>query len=78
MTKNPLTMKVDGLEYGITFERRRYGKTTFTWVSVQPSQGTLFDLGDPWPVLNPKRTEIEAAIRNAETHRSNPAHQVRT
>ena len=49
----------------IWFTRRRYGKTTFTWVQVDIG-GTLRDLGDPWPCITPKRTEMEESLRVLE------------
>jgi hypothetical protein len=45
----------------LAFTRRRYGKTTYTWVFVW--DGTQWvDLGDPWPVLSPKHSELKEAI----------------
>lgn len=43
------------------FTRRRYGRTTFTWVHVE-IDGELVDLGDPWPCITPKRKDMEAAL----------------
>lgn len=78
MTKNPLTFEVDGLQYNISFERRRYGTTTYTWVYATPQNGTpSFDLGDPWPCITPKRAEIEASIRNEENRRKSSSDLVR-
>ena len=51
------------------FTRRRYGKTTFTWVQVDVD-GDLVDLGDPWPCITPKRVEMEAALRGMIEFRS--------
>lgn len=45
----------------IWFTRRRYGRQTYTWVHVLVN-GQLVDLGDPWPCINPKRSEIAREI----------------
>lgn len=54
-------------EYSVGFERRRYGPrsspTFYTWVYLQTGPDGWESLGDPWPVLNPKRAEILEAIR---------------
>ena len=76
MTKTPLRFSVDGLEYDIHFERRRYGTQFYTWVIARGESGRL-DLGDPWPCVIPKRTEIEAAIRHAENRRKSSPDSVR-
>lgn len=49
----------------VWFTRRRYGTRTFTWVQTDIG-GTLRDLGDPWPCITPKRTEMEDAMRRLE------------
>jgi hypothetical protein len=53
---------VDGV--AVSFERRRYPGTTFTWAHAFIG-GEWISLGDPWPCLNPKTTELrrEIAIR---------------
>jgi hypothetical protein len=43
-----------------TFERRRYGKTTYTWAFLVDGSKRI-SLGDPWNCLNPKRLELEEA-----------------
>lgn len=59
---------VDGVVYCGWFTRRRYGRTTFTWIRVHtPGKpwGDEVDVGDPWPCINPKRAEmaVEVAVR---------------
>ena len=52
---------------GITYdyERRRYGRTTYTWVTAVLPDGTRLSLGDPWPCLTPKRSEVAYFTRLA-------------
>lgn len=54
-------------EHSVSFERRRYGPrsspTFYTWVYLQTGPDEWEPLGDPWPVLNPKRSEILEAIQ---------------
>lgn len=46
----------------VTFSRRRYGTTTYTWGFIEV-EGTSYQLEDPYPaVIFPKR-EIEHSIR---------------
>jgi hypothetical protein len=45
----------------LSFERRRYGRTTYTWVYVN-LDGRWVSLGDPWPCVTPKRSEIREAV----------------
>lgn len=48
----------------VSFERRRYyGKQTFTWAYLKHADGTFESLGDPWPCVTPKRSELETEIR---------------
>jgi len=42
------------------FSRRRYGNTTYTWVSVKVGD-RFVSLGDPWPCVVPKASEVIAA-----------------
>lgn len=62
-----MTKPVNIGEYSVAFERRRYGPrsspTFYTWVYLQTGPDDWVSLGDPWPVLNPKRSEILDAIR---------------
>ncbi len=58
------TITVDGQT--LEMERRRYGETTYTWVYLV-AHGNRLQLGDPWPVLNPKRTEIREALAEVAT-----------
>lgn len=53
------------LGYQVYVERRRYGRTTYTWLYID-IDGERTQLGDPWPCITPKRTEIEDAIRYLE------------
>jgi hypothetical protein len=46
----------------LRFERRRYGRTTYTWVYVKLN-GEWVSLGDPWPCITPKMSEIATAIQ---------------
>jgi hypothetical protein len=41
--------------------RRRYGDTTFTWVSVQVN-GQWVSLGDPWPCITPPKEQLRKQI----------------
>lgn len=46
------------------FTRRRYGKTTYTWAEVKYGDRWL-SLGDPWPAVNWRRSELIKAAENA-------------
>jgi hypothetical protein len=50
--------------------RRRYGRTTFTWVSVALPDGATVEAGDPWPVLTPRRNEEDHALTAAWNKRA--------
>jgi hypothetical protein len=39
------------------YHRRRYGRTTYTWVTAVVD-GVRIELGDPWPCLKPPMREI--------------------
>ena len=47
-------------------ERRRYSNRTFTWLHVKLGNGEneadWIQLGDPWPCITPKRSEIVSAV----------------
>jgi len=59
--------------YDITFERRHYGKQTYTWVYVQfDNETTWYSLGDPWPCLTPRRVELHNAVLTVAQHVSSP------
>ena len=49
------------------FDRRRYGNTTYTWVEVKHNDEWL-SLGDPWPCVTPKRSELKQAAIAAINH----------
>ena len=54
---------VDGIQ--VTFQRRRYGRTTYTWVYANINADTSLGcecLGDPWPCIAPPITEIRRAL----------------
>ena len=50
---------IQGIE--VFAERRRYSDRTFTWLSAKVGEEYI-DLGDPWPCITPKRSEVEQAI----------------
>ena len=52
------------MEYQFDFARRRYGNTTYTWAYVMHN-GQRLSLGDPWPCVRPKQSELEAAAKEA-------------
>lgn len=49
-------------DYELKMTRRRYGQQTFTWVEVRLGDEWV-SLGDPWPAVTPKRSEVEVAIK---------------
>jgi hypothetical protein len=52
---------IDGVP--LNFTRRRYGKTTFTW--VEAFDGLAWrSLGDPWPAITPAANQIREAVKN--------------
>lgn len=60
---NPTSIRVNGTTYLLRVRRRRYNNTTYTWVSAQgPEDPTPRELGDPWPCITPKVSEIAAEI----------------
>ena len=63
MSGSTVGVSLAGITY--QFARRRYGRTTYTWVTAVLPDGTQLDLGDPWPCLTPKRAEMEDATRRA-------------
>lgn len=56
---------VDGVELSVS--RRRYGNSTYTRVSARLNEGEPWnqwvDLGDPWPCVTPKLSEVRDALR---------------
>ena len=46
----------------LTYKRRRYGTTTYTWVTLHV-EGEEITLGDPWPCIVPKSSEVEHAVK---------------
>lgn len=56
--------------YEISFTRRRYGKTTFTWTHVKIGDHWQ-ETGDPLQKIQPSKTDIEAAIKRARRETKN-------
>lgn len=53
----------------VTFERRRYGRTTYTWAYLHLGNKKI-GLGDPWPgVMWPKRV-LQEEIATAKAQRA--------
>lgn len=46
------------LEFKLT--RRKYGHKTYTWAYVLYN-GAWVSLGDPWPCITPKKSELHTA-----------------
>lgn len=55
-----VNMEVGG--YPLNFQRRRYGKKMFTWVSFFDGSEWI-SLGDPWPSIMVSTSEILDAIK---------------
>ncbi len=54
------------VELTFSFHRRRYGKKQFyTWAYIKGPDGSPLSLGDPWPCVNPKKSELIEAARIA-------------
>ena len=54
---------IDGIQ--VTFTRRRYGRQTYTWAHANINADTSLGcepLGDPWPCMTPKISELRAAL----------------
>jgi hypothetical protein len=50
-------------EYGeITFERRRYGRKTFTWAYLWVDKETPEQLGDPAPSLTFPKADLDEEL----------------
>lgn len=56
-----MRVTVGGVAYEVTFTRRRYGSTTYTWAYVQVGAQRL-PLGDPWPGVNWPRKELTSEV----------------
>ena len=50
-------MKGEIMAHKIEFERRRYGKATFTWIFVDGKP-----VGDPIQKIRPSKADIEARL----------------
>ena len=49
--------------YHVAFHRRRYGRTTYTYLLAGFDGEPARELAcDPWPCLSPKRAEIHAEV----------------
>lgn len=46
----------------IIFNRRRYGRTTYTWATLIIDGDKTFSLGDPWPGINWPKKVLTAEI----------------
>lgn len=57
-----------GNGYELQYHRRRYGTVTYTWVYAV-IDGDLVQLGDPWPAVVPKKSEVAAAVAEAVAQR---------
>ena len=57
------SMSVDTIVDGVcvSFTRRRYGTTTYTWAEAL-IDGLWVDLGDPWPCVRPKTSDLTREI----------------
>lgn len=50
--------------------RRRYGKTTYTWVGYRSIvNGEIEELGDPWPCVVPPKREVMQAFVDKNAYR---------
>jgi hypothetical protein len=45
----------------VEFERRRYGRTTYTWAYVW-FDGERHSCGEPWPSVMPKKAELAVEV----------------
>ena len=50
--------------YTLEFTRRRYGKTTFTWIYLVVGDKQL-PTGDPVPKIMPSKADLDAAVNHA-------------
>jgi predicted 3-demethylubiquinone-9 3-methyltransferase (glyoxalase superfamily) len=55
--------------YEIHFTRRRYGRTTFTWVYVKFG-ASWQSTGDPLQKIMPSKKDLDEAIERAHAHRA--------
>ena len=62
MARDMTSLMIDGVQYPLRYTRRKYGSKTYTWIETTINDKNL-DLGDPWPTINPKRSEIEETLR---------------
>lgn len=58
------SMSVDVIVDGVcvSFTRRRYGTATYTWADAL-IDGSWVSLGDPWPCVRPKTSDLAREIR---------------
>ena len=54
----------------VTFERRRYGHSTYTWAYLHvEGEADSRMLGDPWPAVTWPRKELEKAVASELNHK---------
>jgi len=58
--------------HDVLCERRRYGRQTYTWLYIK-LDGELTQLGDPWPCVNPARSEVQAAVEYLTQYHPHPS-----
>lgn len=67
---------LDGIELSV--ERRRYDTTTYTWVYARLNEGETWEqwvsLGDPWPCITPKLSEVRESLNMALAGRVIPSY----
>jgi len=63
MRKPSKSLQANGVSYDIDYTRRRYGNVTYTWVEVRVDD-EWHHLGDPWPCITPKKSEVIREINN--------------
>lgn len=57
-----MEIEIEQVAYTVRLTRRRYGRATYTWASVELA-GETVSLGDSWPAVMPKRSEVQATLR---------------
>lgn len=56
----PDNITIDMVTYELDYTRRRYGKTTYTWVKTTVN-GERVQVGE-WPCIRPKWAEVKASM----------------
>lgn len=49
-------------DQNITFRRRKYGHTCYTWAYIVKENGEMVSMGDPWQGITWPKAELERAI----------------